>query len=371
MLLSIRNTDSIGAAGSEAGYYTHLAYLKIQTDSIKPATTRYLRPVMIIPLNPDYGVGLKWAAVDNSAYAHPNWSYWSTSDTAWNVAGADSCGEDWTNAFFDSFAVVQNGTYTVNITPWMEFMDDMNLSDRRGFNGLMFVLAQEDSASDAWVKLGNVQPFANVDSTWIELYRIWSEGESGLEAGEKWFGNDSVTTAITTIDNQIAGGRYRTTWGNDAGNGTLDYMTAWIGWSGTVSGTVKIRGAAYKIVGLVNGTRIDTTNELSLNCAGGQCTAGNRTLTFVGKASIASTDTLLICVWSNGITGTPYPGVGYRSSQVGYARMNVAVTYGVWPATQGFTASNSVKTHVVAWYDVPTAGGASSRKRRMQTMGGQ
>ena len=252
LLLSLRNTDSIGYYNPNGtGWYQHLAYLKIQTDSIKPATTRYLVSRLVLPQGTtNASRAVKWAAANAASYAHSNWSYWSSSDTAWNVAGADSADRDWCyNYLFDSIAVTQNATVTVNITPWIQALNALPDSMRHQGAGLLFYLSQEDSTADAWVKLGNVQPAANVDSTWIELYRIPSNViglEGGSCTGESFGYYTPVLTSTYGIEDYI-----RSYSAKPTGDGDADAIWVYLS-SSAGTYTYSVRCALYRYMGLGN-----------------------------------------------------------------------------------------------------------------------
>lgn len=370
IFLALRNTDSIGYYNPNGvGWYDSLALLRIMVDSISPAVTRYLTARMINPANLDDTTvfAIKGAAANNAAYAHSNWMYWSSNDTTWGLPGADSAGLDWYNADFDSFAVSQHAVITVDITDWVRRMNDAPNAVRPIYSGLILLAAREDSAANAWVKLGNVQPFANVDSSWIEIYRVATdrvpaEGAQGL----KWFGAQSSGSVAASLENIIRGGRYLSTTaiGGTVGTGIgiADSIIAYISFSGnTVPDTCKAALYTYSAGTL---TRVDTTAQRVFPI--GAKTSGYYSFALLNHPAISTSYTYDLCAWckSNGAADV----VNLLKATIGSFYMDwVSLAYAAWPASQMVSSTNSFQLRIYCWYTEAATG--TNKKKRFFSIG--
>jgi len=209
----------------------------------------------------------------------------------------------------------------------------------------MFYLPQEDSAADAWVKLGNVQPFANVDSTWIELYRI-PTAQSPMAATTGWFGSQDATgTTQRSIEDMILSPVYA-----PSENGTAQSITAYLVFTGT-TGTYTVKTALYDSV--AGGGPIAESSVRSFNCATGECINGDYTFTLTTNPAITTGTRYRLAAWSNSTASAV--GLG-RATVTGYSLPYRSLVYGAWPNPFAQSGSySSTRGHIYCTYEIAGA----------------
>jgi hypothetical protein len=158
---------------------------------------------------------------DDTVNCHSDWDSWrdeseldlsggGCTPIQWHTLGADSLGEDYDSVPIDTVTFVGNAYAKVNVTSWLKQFNK-SVGDARGrLSGVILLLSTaEDSLGSHRLKIGNVQPFAGIDSTYLEVYQNQRVVAASSKATTITKGtSDSIAVMSDTVSFVLSRGDY-------------------------------------------------------------------------------------------------------------------------------------------------------------------
>lgn len=231
------------------------AFLWIMVDTVVGAPE--LLSIRLINSMRDSSTAIFPSTGEDVAYCHSDWdsrmasaesATQSCGDTVqWAKLGADSAGADYIPALFavDTVRVDSTGggaaLIRFDVTKWVKMIHEERTGVRDRYNAIQLLCRlAEDSTGGHYAKIGNVRPFKDVDSLWIETFST-EFSTSLVDPGGVITWNDTAYAALGILSNPTISSD------GDWGTGNV--------WTGKLSGDFKFVGCLT----LRYGTWLDST----------------------------------------------------------------------------------------------------------------